>query len=595
MRIQLGLFTVDGTYLVVDWSTRIKSCHVRSNVHGYESCEAELYVSFLEAFDYYQQLGPLVLRVCWGSYRVWEGRLEDPTQFANTQVGLKITAFGGWVAYNDAPYTALWSTTNFGDWYTATTDQLTSAIPERYQMDTNDRLFIAPQKNATYANTGVNLAVGGLVFDFPDDSSRNAATGGIQFDYETNTPTLWVTRLQTFNAAGTLIATPWSLASTTALATGSIYLNALAGSPVRFIFEVFYNAAAAAYAGETGAAYLKITNVRITTSQLNQVDTTWSTPAGPVTGVQVVTPASMVGIYVGQRLFIRQGAVTNAESVIVTAITASTFTATFVKSQAAGVVIQALQVYPDEIIKDCVSTLNTLNSTQVNSDTSLIQSQSIDLDELIYEDTYPTDIINQMIAKSDNRTTPLQWVAMVYDDQTLIVRPRGTGRAWYTDVTSLDVVRTLTQLYNSVYAVYKDASNKHNLRTAISADSLSVTKFKITRRKAIRVDTTNSVQATIARDSVLANQLDPIPRATIDLDRVFDIAGNVFPLFFMRADDTLTIRNFPPILNTALYDKIRTLVITRVDVDMVANTVKLDLEVPMPNLDVQLARALKGK
>ncbi len=585
MQIQLAIFNITTDVLLADWSTRVMACHVRTGAHGYESCEATLQIPFLEAFLYYQQLGPLKLKVSWGSYRVWEGRLEDPTQFADTSVGLKITAFGGWVAYNDAPYTALWSDTKYNGWLPVLAAQVAGFTPERYNLNTQQQLWFSPQKNAT---VGGSTSLGGLTYETPDNSSK--LISGIQFDYETNLPNTWRLQLVTgTHAFGGRVNIFTVNATGAAPLTGSVHVTFTAAD--RLEMSIYDTAAAAAFAGENGASYWKLTNLRLVTSTTNRVNTTLGTVIAA--GTRTVTPASMVRIYVGQRLFINQQAA-GSESVIVTAITATTFTAVFVNAHGAADTVHAHVIYPDEIIKDCVSTLNTLNSTQVASNVGFVQSQAIDIDQAIYEDQYPTEIINQLIAKSDNQTTPRQWVAMVYDNQTLIVQPRGSGTSWYADITSLEVVRTLTQLYNSVYGVYTDVNNKRKLRTTTNTDTDSVTKFGLTRRKAVAIDTSDSTQATKVRDSVLALQLDPIPRATIKLDRIFNKYGNAFKLFFVRADDTLTIRNLPPTLNTTLYDKIRTLVITRTDVDLIADTLSIELEVPLPNLDVQLAQALKG-
>lgn len=589
MQMQLAIFTITTGALIADWSTRVTACHVRSNTHGYESCEAELALPFHEAFLYYQQLGPLKLKVSWGSYRVWEGRLEDPTQFANTAVGLKITAFGGWVAYNDAPYSALWSVSSVEDFQPVLGTNATGATPEQYSTNTQNQLYIAPQKNALLGNTGTQK-FGALYYAIPDQSSKDII--GIQFDYSYAVPAAnWRVQVRTRDSSFVQIASPWNiLAAGAGAASGSINVTFAAAKIVSF--DIRFDAADAVYAGETGATFLTITNVRLVTSTTNRIATTLGTTIAA--GTRTVTPASMLRIFVGQRLFINQGVAASGESVLVTAVTSTTFTAVFVNAHNLADTVHAHVIYPDEIIKDCVATLNTLNPTQVSSDVTQVQSQAIDLDQAVYEDQYPSEIINQLIAKSDNQSTPRQWVAMVYNNQTVIVRPRGTGLAWYTDITSLEVVRTLTQLYNSVYAVYKDPTNKRNLRTAISANAASVTKFQITRRKAVQVDTTSVTQATQVAASVLALQVDPVPRASIDLDRVFDSYGNTHPLFFIRADDTLTIRNLPPVLGGAFYDKIRTLVVTRADVDLMKGSINLELEIPMPDLNVQLAQALKG-
>jgi len=588
MQMQLAIFNPVTDVLIADWSNRVTSCSMRSGTHGYESCEAAINVPFFEAFLYYQQLGPLKLRVSWGSYRVWEGRLEDPTQFTGTSSGLKVTAFGAWVAFNDVPYTALWSDTKFDGWreYLSTDD--VGFNESLYEFDTNSRISIVARKNEIFGSTGV-LKEGGQVYDRLDQSSRQIT--GISFDFQLSAPTNWVGRLISYTINPyTFVAVPWTLNGNGGIQGGAVNITLTACD--RLVFGLRYNAADAAYVGETGNTYLRITNLRIVTSTANRVNTTLTAnrAAGSNVTATVGTTARM---FVGGKLQINQSAAPSETVTVLSIGGATTFNATFIGSYVSGNAVQGHIIYPDEIIKNCVSTVNALNPTQLSSDVTLIQSQSVDIDQSIYEDVYPTEIINQLLTKSDNAALPRQWVALVYDNQRLIVRPRGSGAVWFADISSLDVVRTLTNLYNSLYAVYSDSSNKRNLRTAVSTDAASVTKFQITRRKAVTIDTTDSPNAIRSRDAVLALQTDPIPRAQITLDRIFDASGTANPLFMVHSDDTLTLRNLPPILG-GIYDKIRTLVITRTDYNITTNALTLELEIPIPNIDVQLAQALKG-
>jgi hypothetical protein len=537
------------------------------------------------AFERYDRAGTPHAIITDGAATPFQGRVEDIAVHGD---GLDMTAFGYQRALSDARYTALWSTTRVADWYSATTDQLTNADPSRFQIDTNNRLFIAPQKNATYANAGANFVIGGLVFDLPRGASRNANAGGIQFSYETNTPLNWLTQLQIFNSAGALIAAPWSLASTGALATGAIFLNALAGNPTRFIFELFYNAAAAAYALETGAAYLKITNLRITTGRTHEVNTTWSAPAGPVTGVQTVTPASMVGIYLGQQLVIAQGIAVNAEIVTVTAVTGSTFTATFVKTHAAGHAIQACQVYADEIVDDLVSVTAALNSTQLQTDTSQVTSPGVDLQNEVYEDQPPAAILDYLIGLGDSAAIPNQWEWGVTGLRALYYRVAGAvAQTWYVDVTSLTVQRSLNQLFNSAYAVYADAGGR-TLRGAVSTDAASVLQRAITRTQAVSARTTSLTQANVQRDASLSDTADPPPRFGLTFSAVYNSVGGRVPLWLPRAGDTIVIRNLPPTISTNI-DQIRSFQIARTSCDLIARTLTIEPLVPLPSVQALLA------
>lgn len=593
MQVQLSIYNVADTVFLADWSTRVISCNVRCNDHGFESCEAELDLPFLEAFTYYQQFGPLKVRVSWGSYRIWEGRLEDPTQFTAQKSGLRITALGAWVAFNDAPYTALWSDRSLDPWKIVTFEDnaMAGLNPERYDMDKNNRLYIA-LKEGEAIGAGTNFAMWG--FQIPHLSSRNIT--GIQYDWEFTAPVGFQWYLQgrglNWSTAGSVNIL--SVNGTGAQLNGS-HSFSFAAIPVSSqvaIDFLLYNNTGGTYnvAVPTGTYYLKITNIRVVTSVANMIDTTFT--ANRNAGVNVTaTIGSNARMFVGQKIIVANAAGTVSETVTVLSLTSTNqFNATFVLNYVIGDVVRAQVIYPDEIIKDCVSMISTLNSAQLSAVTSLIQSQAIDLDQEVYEDQYPTEIINHLIDKSD--TLARQWVAMCYEDRQLIVRPRGSGTAWYTNVPTLEIVRTLEELANSVYAVYNDPSDR-KLRTTTNTDTFSTGQFAITKRRAIEVDTLSSVQAAFVRDTHLNKHKDPVPRANITIKQVMDQYDNPYFLFFVRADDTLTIRNLPPILG-ATVDKIRTLVITKTDYDVIKNELSIELELPSPRLDILIAQALKG-
>lgn len=85
------------------------------------------------------------------------------------------------------------------------------------------------------------------------------------------------------------------------------------------------------------AMRVQIHNASVDTAQV--VNTTSATAISP--GVATVTPASMSGITVGQQLFLYggTGAPTNSETTTVTAVTGSTFTATFAQAHSGAYVI----------------------------------------------------------------------------------------------------------------------------------------------------------------------------------------------------------------------------------------------------------------
>lgn len=599
--MMLGLYDAppsSGGNLLLDASPFISAATFSTNEHGFEALPATVQRRLIDSFRFYDQ-SLIYVGMIWNGAIVWEGRLEDPAVASNAQSSsLKIQALGAWRALMDDRYTALWSTTSLADWkpmppeITATT--IPTREPSRFQIDTNNRLYIAPQLGATYANAGANNICGAVYYQLPDQGTRNpGVVGGIQFDYEMLFPVNWQAVLSIHNSAGTQIGSIWALNATAVLQTGSVHLDALGGNPVLFVFYIRFNAAAAAHPNENGVNYLKITNLRITTNDTHRVNTTWSAPAGPVTGAQTITPASMTGIYVGQRLFIRQGHATLAESVIVTAITTTTFTATFAKNHSAGETIHAHQIYADEIAGHIASQISTLNSSQLSSSAALLQSPGLDLTDEIYEDAVPADVLTHLVELGDNQVPPRQWEAGVYENRMLYFRPRGdVARAWHVDATNLEIARSLEDVSNSVYAVYQDAAGRA-LRTANGTDTTSIARYGITRRSSINANTTSSTQASVQRDADLADHKDPLPRATVAFEAVYDAAGGHWPLWMVRSGDTITIRNLPPTTSTAI-DRVRTFRISHTAYDLMARTLEVELEVPPPRLATLLAQQAEG-
>lgn len=588
----LGIYTADGSRQLADWSSFVRSCSVTNGNHGYDSLTADIDIPFFEAFTYYNNYGPLRIIAAIGPWHIFEGRIDDPTQFVSAkknESGLKITAFGAWVTFSDLTesYTALWSVTTIENWLQVQTIQQAGVIPERFNYTKQNFIRISPKKNSNQANT----VFGTFYFEIPHSSSRQLV--GISFDYDiVATDVNWLFDTNTYNTGFTSGAGMLSFASINGTKHGVVNNTFTACDIVAFYF--YSNTARSPFTGEDGSVYVDISNIRLTTSNTNRLATALT--AARTAGSNVTaTVTSTAGMYVGQQLQINPNTATANASETVTVLSigsATQFNATFIYNYAGTEAIRSLIVYPNEIISDVVTTVAALNPTQLSTSASKIQNQGVDLFDAAYDNATPADVINTLIDAGDSQTTPRQWVAMIYEDRQLIVRPRGSGRAWYIDADELEVQRSLSQLFNSVVVTYKDASGR-KLRSSAN-DSASIARYGITRRKNVSVDTTLAVEATRYRDTLLASTRDPIPRVRFPINAIYDSRGNWHPLWMLRADDTVTIRNFPPTIGT-LYDKIRTLVVTRVTYDLMQPDAPLDaeLEIPLPNINVQLARSLK--
>lgn len=246
----------------------------------------------------------------------------------------------------------------------------------------------------------------------------------------------------------------------------------------------------------------------------------------------------------------------------------------------------------EKIAADIVTHVVSTNSAQLRNTTAFIESPGLDLYNEVYEDALPTNILNRLARLGDNQTPPRQWEWGV-QDRALYFRPKGSaGRTWYVDVSTLDIQRSLSEMYNSAYAVYQ-AVGGQTLRTGSVSDTLSVERWGLTRHLAVPTRTTRATQAAVHRDAALADRKDPAPRGVVETDRVYDAAGNAWPVFFVRPGDTIIRRNLPPNLGE-LVDRIRSFRVSEMRYDAFANRGVIVPELPAQSLDVLIARQEAG-
>lgn len=241
-------------------------------------------------------------------------------------------------------------------------------------------------------------------------------------------------------------------------------------------------------------------------------------------------------------------------------------------------------LYADEVARALVSYVSGINSGQLSSTTALIESPTLDLKDEVYEDLLPGDILERLVGLGDNQTPPRRWEWAIWEKQMLALRPRASqALEWFVDVSAPELERTIDMLRNSAYAVYQEASGR-NLRTAVSADTFSVSRYAITRREAVPVSTTSSTQATTNRDAFIADRKDPPPRAGLEFKDLFDQFGNRWPPWFLRPGHIVTARNLPATLGPSV-DRIRSFVVDETEMDVDRNRVKAIPETPLASLE----------
>lgn len=234
---------------------------ITTDEHGFAAFSASVTRRMNEAMRFYNINGALHIGVYDGAALAWEGRLEDPGIFSGENgSGNQLAAYGYSRAMSDVPYTSLWSSDSVEAWRVspdATSIAGTLGVSGRMTSDTNNRLYMAPNKGAVWPQ----YSKAGLYFDIPNISPRNVLY--VSFSYTVLFPsTTWNAYLRGGSLDwGTLTGNFWSQAG-----SGSgTFSGAIGNSYPRLFFFIEPNAATT-YGGETGDYYVRITNLRITTS-----------------------------------------------------------------------------------------------------------------------------------------------------------------------------------------------------------------------------------------------------------------------------------------------------------------------------------------
>lgn len=233
-----------------------RELELSTGAHGYQDLTAFLPLPDTVAAWLVNQSGLRVLATD-GPALLWEGRVEDLTLVNG---GVRLTALGDWRALDDDRYTALWSDSSVKRWEWLTSDQTAGTAQDRYQHDTNNRLYLALQKDAIYANN-LDFAIWG--YRIPHNSTRLITA--LRFDYLYTMVANWGVGVQTRDSNWAAPVTITSFLTSAGVFSGTIDVT-FAGAPSVII--AFYNTTGASYTytGETGALRLSLTNIRVKTT-----------------------------------------------------------------------------------------------------------------------------------------------------------------------------------------------------------------------------------------------------------------------------------------------------------------------------------------
>jgi hypothetical protein len=249
----LALLDANGNRLRLP-TNRAEGVTISTGPRGFQDAQAFIPLTDAQADQLVQTPG-LRMKLSDGGGVIWEGRVED---IALRNGGVQLGGLGDARLLDDIAYTALWSDASVAGWI-QNPDAYTFTLGDasmRFEADTNNRLYLTPEKNATF------VQFDGFIFnyDIPDQSLRTIAA--ISFDYEIFGPLNWTFAVRNKNG-NTFLSDTTGFGTSGVLQTGTVNTTQPANTTRINIMFFWADAVATTVAGETGSIYVRITNIRV--------------------------------------------------------------------------------------------------------------------------------------------------------------------------------------------------------------------------------------------------------------------------------------------------------------------------------------------
>lgn len=247
---------------IADLTGRLRGGKFRTGPRGFETFTGFYPCMLAEAYRLYDRPGTPHLQITWGGGTVWEGRLED-LRIDSDAGGASLGAFGYWRALRRRRYTGLWSTTMLEPWRPVTAADTAKRNPTLYNIDKNNRLYLALKKNAVYIH---NDDVGAQVYIAPSGGERDLTY--LSYNYSYNLPAGWYFRLAAYDSVwGSQLTANFT--TTGGTSSGSSTWGPFSARD-RVTLEIFNNSGSNyTNTSEDGIYFAQISSVRITSSSAN--------------------------------------------------------------------------------------------------------------------------------------------------------------------------------------------------------------------------------------------------------------------------------------------------------------------------------------
>lgn len=238
------------------------------------------------------------------------------------------------------------------------------------------------------------------------------------------------------------------------------------------------------------------------------------------------------------------------------------------------------RLYADEIMRNIVLQTYTLNPTQINPVTTLIQSPQFDITDLVYENTDGTAAINQLL-QFPSSTGDL-WECKVWENQRVIFRPKTADNTWYVSFTETKLNRSLSQYINQVKAEYK------NIIGDSTYTNVTVpTTTGINRQTTVKFEGVSATAAANLASAKIADAQRKAPQSELEIQYARKSTGGFFSAIEIRSGDKIIIEDIPPEL-FSLIDN--TFIVDETICNMDTGFIRIIPEKPLAQLETLLSR-----
>jgi hypothetical protein len=524
--------------------------------------------------------GLILCTVCYMGAPVWKGRSE---RIRTKGEKIIIEALGLIRSYADNYTLFELSSTSYSRFRPLNQNDRADFNEDMFLTDVNNRLNIGLKKGTTYTGAVAGV-IGTRVASEPEkhfQGVQGAITYNLPAGYQI---ALYSGTAYDFNTMSYANVGFWS-------GTGALQTSAFCSTIVanQGLFILYLSPSAAAYAGEDGASFARVTRLRLVTDNDRFVNTTLSNTITAGANQVFVLGSGNLNLIAGMEIVLNAGHATLGEVVTITSVTASGFIADCTRNHAIGAVVRGFTTPPDLPVRQIVINA-ALNASQTSSSQTFIQRFPVDITDADFFKQTRLEALEEITTYGDGATPTNPLRTRVFADTIMRLESAIYGnKTWLLYLKELDIERSLEETINLAIGFYR-RSDDTMIRTGGIVDQTRVNSMGFYRVGAIDVDTSQSaVVMRSARALLDENKYDGV-NVSFDIEQILDANGAEAAWEEIRADDRCILMDLPSQVAGSTLDRLRNFRIGEVEVDVINGELKITPDLSNPFISFFLKR-----